>query len=112
MTTIKNILQNNNYNIDIITKLSTKMNKQNNLKNQEKEGKTKWVTFTYIGKETRKITNIFWNTTVKVAFRTKNNIQQILKPKLQRDKYNSSGIYRMKCLDWPYEIHRRNRKKI
>jgi hypothetical protein len=111
MTTIKNILQNDNYNIDIITKLSTKKNKQNNIKSQEKEGKTKWATFTYIGKEKRKITKIFRNT-IKVAFRTKNNIQHILKPKLQSDKYSSSGIYRMKCLHCPMEYIGQTRRRF
>jgi hypothetical protein len=39
-----------------------------------------------------------------VAFRTKNNLQNVLKPKLQTDKYTKeSGIYRMKCLDCPME---------
>jgi hypothetical protein len=55
---INNILQ-HNYNIDIIGKLSTKKEKLNTSKNQEK---TKWATFTYIGKETRKMTKIFQNT--------------------------------------------------
>jgi hypothetical protein len=70
-------LQQNNYNINIIAKLSTGKKKLNTTKNQEKT--TKWATFTYIGKETRKITKIFQNTTIKIAYRTKNNIQHILR---------------------------------
>jgi hypothetical protein len=42
--------------------------------------KAKWATFTYRGKETRKIMKFFKNTQIKVAFRTKNTIQNILKP--------------------------------
>jgi hypothetical protein len=53
-----NILQHNNYNIDIIARLSTKKEKLSTSKNQVN---TKWATFTYIGKETRKITKIFQN---------------------------------------------------
>jgi hypothetical protein len=43
----------------------------------------KWVSFTYIGKETRHITKLFKNTEVKTAFRTNNTIKRILKPKPQ-----------------------------
>jgi hypothetical protein len=57
--------------------------------------KTKWATFTYIGNETRKITKMFQNTTINISYRTKNNNQHILRPKLHRDKYDNSGIYLM-----------------
>jgi hypothetical protein len=43
----------------------------------------KWVSFTYIGKETRHIMKLFKNTEVKTAFRTNNTIKRILKPKPQ-----------------------------
>jgi hypothetical protein len=36
-----------------------------------------------------------------VAFRTKNTIQNISRPRLQIDKYSRSGIYQMKCMDCP-----------
>jgi hypothetical protein len=36
-----------------------------------------------------------------VAFRTRNTIQNILKPQPQIDKYSRSGIYQLKCLDCP-----------
>jgi hypothetical protein len=98
LTTINSILQQNNYNIDIIARLSTNKEK---LSISKKQVKTKWATFTHIGKETRKITKVFQNTTIKIAYRTKNNIQHTLRPKLHRDKYDNSGIYRIKCLDCP-----------
>ena len=103
--TINNILINNGYNTDIITKLTTNITKkQNNIENyEEQKTKTKWATFTYVGKETRKITKIFRNTKLKIAFRTRNNLQHILKTKSQINKYYKSGIYRMKCLDCPME---------
>jgi hypothetical protein len=59
----------------------------------------KWVTFTYIGKETRHITNLFENTTVKTAFRTRNTIKRILRPKTQIEhgnKCNSPSVYKLK----------------
>jgi hypothetical protein len=54
----------------------------------------KWVSFTYIGKETRQITKLFKNTRVKTTFRTNNTIKRIQKPKSQIEhgnKYNSPG---------------------
>jgi hypothetical protein len=59
------------------------------------------ATFTYWGKETKKITNPFKDTKIKVAFRTKNTIQNVIKPHLQIDKYEKSGVYQIKCMDCP-----------
>jgi hypothetical protein len=56
INSIKNILRNNEYDIEAINKLPPqKKNTQTNLHNQ----KTKWATFTYSGREVRKITNLF-----------------------------------------------------
>jgi hypothetical protein len=41
------------------------------------------------------------DTAIKVAFRTRNIIQNILWPEPQKDKYSRSGIYQMKRLDFP-----------
>jgi len=38
----------------------------------------KWATFTYKGKETTFITNLFNNTDLKIAMLTNNSIQKIL----------------------------------
>jgi hypothetical protein len=60
--------------------------------------KQKWVTFTYIGKETRTITRLFKNTNIRIAYKTKNTIQNHLQPrKHDTNKYNNSGIYQVKC---------------
>jgi hypothetical protein len=61
--------------------------------------KPKWATFTYSGKETRKITKLFKNTKIKIAFRIRNTIQNIVRQHVQKDKYSDSGFYQMKCLD-------------
>jgi len=60
----------------------------------------KWVTFTYTGKETNFITNLFKKTILKIAFRTNNTIQSLLKHKQQvPDIYTKSGVYKLKCPD-------------
>jgi hypothetical protein len=53
----------------------------------------------YYGKETRKITRISKETKIKIAFQTKNTIQNLVKPRLQRDKYEKIGVYQMRCMD-------------
>jgi hypothetical protein len=63
------------------------------------KNRTKWATFTYYGKEVRQITKLFKNTQLRVAFRTQNTINNIVKHHTQTDKCN--GMYRMKCLDCP-----------
>ena len=40
----------------------------------------RWTTFTYISPQLRKITNIFKNTNVRIAFRCRNTIAKMIKP--------------------------------
>jgi hypothetical protein len=68
--------------------------------------KKKWVTFTYSGKEVRRITKLLRDIRIKVAFRTRNTIQNILKPRSQIDKYSGSGSYQIKCMDYPVKYVR------
>jgi hypothetical protein len=56
------------------------------------------VTFTYIGKKTKAITTLFKNTNIRIEYKTRNTVQNILQPrKHDIDKYNNIGIYQMKC---------------
>jgi hypothetical protein len=58
----------------------------------------KWATFTYIGKETTFIINLFRHTNIRIAFRTNNTIHNRLTYISQkRDKYTCSGIYKLMC---------------
>jgi hypothetical protein len=52
--------------------------------------KTKWATFTYSGKETRKITKLFKDTQIKIVLKTRNVIQNILKN--IREKTNTASV--------------------
>jgi hypothetical protein len=57
-----------------------------------------WATFTYIGKETTFITNIFTCTKLQIASRTNITIQNPLMHKNQKsDKYAPSGVYKVTC---------------
>jgi hypothetical protein len=94
---IRNTLLNNQYSINVAKKSHKKGSAHIDTQTQ----KTQWATFTYSGKEVRKITKLFRDTQIKIAFRTTNTIQNILKHQPPTDKFNRSGIYQMKCLDCP-----------
>ena len=56
--------------------------------------------FTYIGRETTFITNLFRKTDLRITLRTNNTLQKLLMPKPQTlDKYSRSGAYKLTCLD-------------
>jgi len=65
-------LTNNKYNASIL--------KKGNHKKKQKQDveRVKWAKFTYVGKETRRITKLFKNTKVKVTFTTDNTIENHL----------------------------------
>jgi hypothetical protein len=53
----------------------------------------KWASFTYVGKETSYITNIFKHTDLKIAFRTKNTIENLLTHKNSLDRQTDGQTY-------------------
>ena len=62
----------------------------------------RFAVFTYTGKETRFITKLFKNTNIKVTYRTRNTIEQLLRPKRKlspEDLFEQSGVYRLTCPD-------------
>jgi hypothetical protein len=60
--------------------------------------KQKWSTFTYTGKETRTITRLLKNINLRIAYKTRNTVQNHLRPRDNTtDIYSKSGIYQMKC---------------
>jgi hypothetical protein len=77
------------FNFTYATSITTK---KKNIHTGPQHHKTEWTTFKYCGKEVRRITELFKNTGIKIAFGTQNTIQNILKYNIQTDKYNSSGI--------------------
>jgi hypothetical protein len=100
--TIIAIAKNNDFPISILTDLKTKIikrKKQKQAQAQHEEITTqrcKWVTFTYHSPLIRRITNLFKQTNVKIAFCAANTIQQQLNT-AKHTHNNPSGIYKLKC---------------
>ena len=98
----KHIIRNNGYNPiqlhNITTTTNTKTHSQHESQTTQK---TKWVTFTYVGPQTKYITKLFKNTNLKIGYKTNNTIQ---KPLTQTntsasDKFDNCRIYQLTCLD-------------
>ena len=96
LNTIHNILQNNAF---PIKPHKPPIHNPTRL-TKNKTTTQKWASFTYIGKETSYITNLFRKTQLKIAFRTTNTIGNLLSHKNPNpDKYSMSGIYKLTCPD-------------
>jgi hypothetical protein len=96
---IKQIAHNNNIPNHLLTKLRHSI--QQNLNHPRPPTTlnldTKWATFTHTSPHVRKITNLFKNTNVKVAFKSNNTIAHLTKPPATTSSdptpYDNSGIY-------------------
>ena len=90
--TIKHILYNNKRDISILNRFS---------KTENKRKQTKWVKFTYVGKETKFITKLFIDSSVKTAFTTQNTIGKLLSSKQNpnQNQFEKRGVYQLTCPD-------------
>jgi len=99
------MLANNKYNTLPIELLHKKRRQNHNVQKQ------KWTKFTYIGKETRFITNLFKDTNVRIAFTTNNTTGKCLtmEKKTPQCKYDKSEVYQLTCPDckMKYAGHRK-----
>jgi hypothetical protein len=59
----------------------------------------KWATFTYHNPNVRKITNLFKQTDIKIAFKSTNTTQQQTRPTNHETTpdHNKSGVYKLLC---------------
>jgi hypothetical protein len=112
------VAKTNGYPLSTITKFNTEIqNKLHNSNVINEHSNKKWTTFTFHSPMICKITNLFHDTNLKIAFHTNNLIQNILNtPNQNKNKYTYSGIYQMIChtcsnsytgqrgTDWIYDI--------
>lgn len=103
---LKQIAVANGYTQNIVTKtyqkLKNKVTQCNNRDTKRTNNReVKYIPMTYKGKLSDKIEHKFRKCNVKLAFRTTNTLKIRLRHKLshQKNEYNSSGVYKLKCND-------------
>jgi len=91
------IARNNSFPLHLITKL--KIHIQHKTHTTNDDNNKKWVTFTVYSPKIRKITNLFKQTNINIAFKSTNTIQQQTIPQNYAtiQYYNKSGIYKLAC---------------
>jgi hypothetical protein len=99
---ILEMAKNNGFPKHLITQLRNKLaTKRDNRKRKSTQTSTqqpaqkKWITFTYYSPAIRKVTNLFKQTNINIAYRSTNTIYQQLAQHPQED--NPSGIYQLRC---------------
>ena len=100
-TIILHIAQRNGFPLALIQKLrhQIKHKTKRTIAHTNTDKNKRWATFTYISPQIRKVTNIFKNTNVRIAFRCRNTIAKMNKPSKDHDipPHNKWGIYQIKC---------------
>jgi hypothetical protein len=98
ISTITQLLQDNGYNASaMLHSLKKKTQKTGNTNDNPEHT---WAKFTYVGKETKMITNIFKKTRVRVAFSTSNKLGRLLDYRNFQEpteQFNSNGVYQLQC---------------
>ena len=96
--TITTIAKNNDYPIHTIKKLRKRIENKTHTKKNDTDN-PKWTTFTYHNHTIRQITNLFKHTNLRIAYRSTNKIQNLIKHKQNTHKpdHEKSGIYQLKC---------------
>ena len=94
-SSMKQIVHNNKYNTSILNKVSKNVKQRQ----RHEQGNQKWVKFTYIGRETRYITKLFKNTSLKVAYTTNSSLGKLLEMQKsqQPNKFDKNGVYQLTC---------------
>jgi hypothetical protein len=92
---IHNILYNNSFPVKPQKPIQTPAQQQ-----VSEIPKYRWATFTYVGKETSHIANVFRQADLKIAFRTNNTIRNLLMHKNPvPHNFLLLGAYRLTCPD-------------
>ena len=91
LNTIKYLAETNRYNRTIVNKpLHKTQNKQ-----QTKTENNKFITLTYINKQTEKITNKFKKAGYRIAYKTTNKTEHTLSK--HKKKFDLPGVYKLNC---------------
>jgi hypothetical protein len=99
LNTILNIALNNGYKTQGIMQIYNKPINQYNTSNYTSniDRDHKWITFTYTRNYICKITNLFKDTNLKIAFKTTTKLNNLLNTKTISRIYDQSGIFKLTC---------------
>ena len=95
---IQTIAKNNNFPQSLIIRLNRQIQHKTGHTQTRRNDKKLWATFTYHSPKIRKITNLFKNTNIGIAFR-KTTLRQLTKP-IPTDQileHEKSGVYKLSC---------------
>jgi hypothetical protein len=95
---IQNIAQNNGIPPDKIYKLRQQIENKLQAPIQSQILPKAWITFTFNNPAVHKITYLFQNTGLKIAYKPTNTICNFLKPRLNFNPLRQSGIYQLRCV--------------
>jgi hypothetical protein len=99
VNTIRDIMTNNDFPVHTLNPPNPR-HPTNSSKGQSGTVTQKWVSFTYSGKATLFITNLFKKASLRIAMRRKNNVQKLLMQKHETpEKYMHSGAYKLTFSD-------------
>jgi hypothetical protein len=96
---IQTIANNNNFPRNLLHKLRRQMQQKTDRTRTEKKDKKFWTTLIYHSPKIRKITTLFKNTDIGIAFRTTTSIHHPKKPIIveQTLDHEKSGVYQLTC---------------
>lgn len=98
LNTIKYIAQANGYSYSMIDNLLKKCRNKLN-KRQTTKPNVKYITSEYGLMLPKILNNVFKKYNFNIAYRTNNNIRNILQPRLPRPLESKTGIYKISCSD-------------
>jgi hypothetical protein len=98
-STILHIAQQNGIPHTVIYKLRHQIEHKTKRTTPRDSKNKKWAAFTYISPQIRKVTNIFRNTNIRIAYKCRNTIANLIKtPRDHRTpSHNKWGIYQLSC---------------
>jgi hypothetical protein len=97
LITVINIALNNGYKKNDILNLYNRLKYQKNNQGNNTKTEQKWVTFIYTGNCIRKITKLFKDTNLKVAFKTITAVGKLLSDTRTVNAYEQNSIYKVTC---------------
>jgi hypothetical protein len=81
LNTIINIGLNNGYKKEDILHLHNKVKNRKNILDDTTQKQHKWISFTYAGHYIRKVTKLFKDTNIKIAYKTTSTLDKLLNEK-------------------------------